>query len=196
MPSEPEERSASARPATFGFRAMVRFSDFLGWGEHCSVEARRADWGQSPRNRRLRRRNTESIESTDREPRSAQMLPRPRGIPGHQAAPPTHRRHSQLGPNLKFPRKGASRLHPHPPHPTGPGPVRSPRAAILHDAALRRARNPPPHRSFLHHHVSLGSCGAAVLHASDRAPPPQGLLTHHAGEPRMIGTLSVPTLRP
>ena len=41
VPGEPEERSASARPATSGFPTMVRLSDFLGRSELGSVEARR-----------------------------------------------------------------------------------------------------------------------------------------------------------
>ena len=36
---------------------------------------------------------------------------------------------------------------------------------------------------------------AAVLHGSERAPHPEGLLTHHADDPIMIGTRSVPILR-
>ena len=100
------------------------------------------------------------------------MLPKPRG-PNCPAA------------RQKFPRKGASRLHPHPTHPTGPGPV--PRVPGATSLGAGRIDAPEAYLD------GLSSDVEAVLQVGH--PHPEGLLSHRAGDPRMIGTRSVPMLR-
>ncbi len=130
-------RSASARAATSGLRATSVFG-FPRLERRPLTRGRRAGWCPSVQNRRSRRGSTDTIESPrPAGPRSAQMLPRPRGFHGHPAARPTHAATTNSPANLKFPRKGASRLHPHPPHPTGPGPVpRVPQASATSASTL------------------------------------------------------------
>ena len=187
MPGEPEERSASARPATCGFRTMVRFSDILGRSELGSVEPREGRLGSACAEPSLAAK--EHREHRVDRPAGRRDLPKccpdPAVSTGTRRHPLPAAATTNPAASLKFQRKGAPRLHPHP-TPRHGSRSRASRATGL--GALGIDASEPS--------LDGPSSGVvAVLHVGHRPPHAEGLLTHRADDPIMIGARSVPILR-
>ena len=122
-------------------------------------------------------------------------------------AAPEHREHrvdrpgAAICPNAaqasRHPRAPGGTPHPPPPQPTRPQPEVPTQGRVSTSSSSNpphgsRSRAPPASAAYLD---GLSSAVVAVLYVGHRPPHPEGLLSHHADDPRMIGTRSIPILR-